>query len=695
MHILIVSHISQQDCLNRAKSGTCLSYTFSQTAQIQSSFFDFNRLNPPMSLPRNIDTPSSRRRSIAKLTRSPLLSSPMISQSPRFNSKANSFSNNAPFLKRYEDSAVDSASSHSNSDKNDLSDRLDKFNPVHKLYSDEVLQSDEEGESHLDNINQYLNAHPIQSAGGDITRDIYKMVDSKSHRPSRARSLSSSELETSRRNSMASSINVPGGFRREFLVSQKKIRTEKAGLFTSNFVEFLSIYGHFAGEDLETEDDIACHYEPTLPTRYKGIDEESPLLEHQDPFAHDLINPKGTATDSKAYFLLVKAFVGTGVLFLPKGFSNGGLLFSIGTLAFFGVLSYWCYLILVYSKQQTKVSSFGEIGAKLYGRWFQQLIFSSIVISQIGFIATYIVFTSQNVQAFLSNAFGIDSIEIQWFVMGQLFVLIPLSLIRDITKLSLAAVLANFLILGGLVTIIYFVLIDLFINSKGELGEGIEFIFNQKEFSVFIGIAIFAFEGIGLIIPIQDSMIYPNHFKSVLMQVIITISIIMIGVGTLGYCTYGKHIETVILLNLPQDSVFIILIQLFYSLAILLSTPIQIFPAIRLIELKVFTRTGKNSLLIKWSKNLFRAVFVILTAVIALYGGKNLDKFVSFVGCFACIPLVYMYPPMLHLRSCCDYDSSMSSKEIRNKKFLIYLNYVLLAIGACALVYTTYDILSN
>lgn len=647
-----------------------------------------------MSLPRSIDTPTNRRRSIAKLTRSPMLSSPMISQSPRFNSKANSFSNNASFLKRYEDSGIDSASSRSNSDKNDLTERLTQLNQAHRLYSDEVLQSDEEVES--GHLNQYLNSDPIQSVGGDITRDIYKMVDNKSQRPSRARSLSSSELESSRRSSMASSINVPGGFRREFLVSLKKIRTEKAGLFTSNFVEFLSIYGHFAGEDLETEDDIACHYELNAPKRYKGIDEESPLLgESSDPFEVDLINPKGTATDSKAYFLLVKAFVGTGVLFLPKGFSNGGLLFSIGTLAFFGLLSYWCYLILVYSKQQTRVSSFGEIGAKLYGRWFQQLIFSSIVISQIGFIATYIVFTSQNVQAFLSNAFGINSIEIHWFIIGQLFVLVPLSLVRDITKLSLAAVLANFLILGGLVTIIYFILVDLFVNSKGELGEGIEFLFNQKEFSVFIGIAIFAFEGIGLIIPIQDSMIYPNHFKTVLMQVIITISIIMIGVGTLGYCTYGKHIETVILLNLPQDSAFIIMIQLFYSLAILLSTPIQIFPAIRLIELKLFIRTGKNSLFIKWCKNLFRAIFVVFTAIIALYGGKNLDKFVSFVGCFACIPLVYMYPPLLHLRSCCDYDNSLSLKEIRNKKFLIYLNYVLLAIGACALVYTTYDILSN
>ncbi|EGV60556.1 hypothetical protein CANTEDRAFT_127905 [Yamadazyma tenuis ATCC 10573] len=602
-------------------------------------------------------------------------------------------------MKRAEDSAVDSGSSHSSS-KDDLTDKVyTAGSPRLKQLSDDVfLQSDDDDHSKtIGHINRYLHTDQIQSQGGDITRDIYKLVDNKTQRPGRTRSLSSTELETSRRGSMASSINTPGGFRREFILNKKNsANTRQASLFTRNFVEFLSIYGHFAGEDLESDDDIACHYEPNLPRKYRGVDEEAPLLSHEDDgVSYSLINPKGTATDTKAYFLLVKAFVGTGVLFLPRGFSNGGLVFSIVTLMFFGVLSYWCYLILVHSKQATRLPSFGDMGLKLYGEWLQQLIFTSIVISQVGFIATYIVFTSQNIQAFLRNAIGLDNLDIKWFILGQLFVLIPLSLVRDITKLSLVAVLANFLILFGLVTIIYFILIDLFIENSGAVGDGIQFLFNKKEFSMFIGIAIFAFEGIGLIIPIQESMIYPNHFPKVLFQVILTISVIMIGVGTLGYVTYGQHIETVILLNLPQDSVFVISIQLLYSLAILLSTPLQIFPAIRLIESKLFVRTGKNSLTIKWLKNLFRASFVIGTAIIALYGGKNLDKFVSFVGCFACIPLVYMYPPMLHLRSCCVIGEGLSPAEIRRRIVLAYSNYGLLVIGACALSYTTYDILAS
>ena len=62
-------------------------------------------------------------------------------------------------------------------------------------------------------------------------------------------------------------------------------------------------------------------------------------------------------------------------------------------------------------------------------------------------------------------------------------------------------------------------------------------------------------------------------------------------------------------------------------------------------------------------KNLFRTLFVVFIAYIAYIGGQNLDKFVSFVGCFACIPLVYMYPPILHLKSCCKIHSGLLKRN--------------------------------
>lgn len=623
-----------------------------------------------MSEPREIG--KARRESIAKLTRLPLLSSPIISPSPRFNSHSNSYVANAPFLNRDDESSGESKGFDEES-RGSAEPELPKVSSSARLH--DVISK------HLKNDETSLALE-----GADITRDIYKF-NQDSARPKRSRLWSLADFESMlRRESAASSLNVPGGFRRQFVLAHST--KVKPNLLTRNFVEFLSIYGHFAGENLENEDDVACHYEPY--NRF-AVDEEAPLLPRSQAY-----NPLGTATDTKAYFLLLKAFVGTGVLFLPKAFSSGGLLFSTITLLLFGLLSFWCYLILVYAKMAVKVSSFGEIGLICYGPWLQHLILSSIVLSQVGFVAAYIVFTAENLRAFVGNvsSYNVADLDIFWFILLQTCILTPITWIRDITKLSLLALLANIFIFIGLITILYFTLTEFFAN-KFTPGEGIYYIFNQSEFSLFIGVAIFAFEGIGLIIPIQESMIYPNNFPRVLFQVIMTISIIFIFIGAIGYLTFGEHIDTVILLNLPQNSPLIIAIQLLYALAILLSTPIQIFPAVRLIELKLFSpaKSGRNSSLVKWQKNLLRVVFVLTTATIALYGGQNLDKFVSFVGCFACIPLVYMYPPMLHLKTCCDYKKATGDKKT---KFLLAISdYFLVALGAVALVYTTYDILGH
>ena len=66
----------------------------------------------------------------------------------------------------------------------------------------------------------------------------------------------------------------------------ESLRTTTPNFLTKNFIEFLSIYGHFAGEELEDDENIANHYKYLLPTNkhhyFKmiiSIHEELPLIE--------------------------------------------------------------------------------------------------------------------------------------------------------------------------------------------------------------------------------------------------------------------------------------------------------------------------------------------------------------------------------------------------------------------------------
>lgn len=649
-----------------------------------------------MTKPQDIkrtDGHKSRANSIARLRNYP--SSSWRSSSPRLGSSVNSLNGNQSFLRHgssvgeneelnvFSRSVNPEYASKLSSD-NESSDSKEEANFAAGMLDPKVVH---QLSKHLKNQDK----NPMTLEGGDITRDIYKVTEQDVGPGGRRRSTSSSEVERmSSTGSRASSINVPGGFRREYILqsTREPFRTKNVNFLSKNFVEFLSIFGHFAGEDLENEDDlIACHYKPTYP-----VDEEAPLLARNE----QELNTQRTATNKKAYFLLLKAFVGTGILFLPKAFSNGGLLFSSSILLFFGLLSYWCYLVLIYAMRATQATSFGEIGRKLYGKWFQEIILFSIVVSQIGFIGAYIIFTGENLRAFTVNvsSYTYDDLPIGLFILGQLIIFLPLSLVRDITKLTLLALLANVFILVGILSIIYFIIVEL-IHTGTVTGKGINFLINTEEFSLFIGVAIFAFEGIGLIIPIHESMIHPEAFPKVLFQVILTISIAFVLIATLGYLAFGQDVNTNIISNLPQNSPLVILIELLYAISISLSTPLQLFPAIRLMEQKLFTRTGKKSLWVKWTKNFFRFAFVFITMMIAYYGGQNLDRFVSFVGCFACIPLVYIYPPLLHSRSCCFESDTLSEKENRKRYLLKKLNYFLILLGATAMVYTTYQIVNS
>ncbi|ODV85066.1 hypothetical protein CANARDRAFT_199552 [[Candida] arabinofermentans NRRL YB-2248] len=539
----------------------------------------------------------------------------------------------------------------------------------------------------LKNVGKHLHNdphHSLKSPGGDITRDLYTLSAGTTVKPlRRSKSLTGSDLNSlgERRGSTASQIRLPGGFRREFLVSKKYKfghELEKPTFITRNFLEFLSIYGHFAGEDLEDEDYLACDYVDDS-TRSSSDEESAPLL--SSPLRRSATHPehKGTASTMKAFFLLMKSFVGTGVLFLPRAFYNGGLLFCILTLLFFGILSYWCYYILVQSKIATGVSSFGDIGSTLYGKQMKILILFSIVLSQIGFVAAYTIFTAENLKAFIKNFFGLE-LSVGFFVVVECFVFMPMSLFRNITKLSLAALMANIFILGGLITIVYFSSLDLIANGPADVAA-----FNHDSWSLFIGVAIFAFEGIGLIIPVQESMAHPEQYPAVLFAVIAVCSVLFIGVGSLGYITYGSDVQTVVILNLPQDSLAVNCIQFFYALAILLSAPLQLLPAIRIIESRVFKKhkSGKYDPTTKWKKNGFRVGVVMGTTAIAYLGSENLDQFVSFVGSFACIPLVYMYPPMLH------YKSVAISWGMK------LFDACVVVLGGVAMLYTTYQILTG
>lgn len=530
----------------------------------------------------------------------------------------------------------------------------------------------------------------LQLQGGDTTRHIYRYAEKREREQAEAEGRESGRMRRSmsvylpkndEEEDGISNIQVPGGFRREHLKrtagspapssinprqreygtlggeEQTQQKAPPPKFLTSNFIEFLTLYGHFAGEDLDEDDEVLGPDEYFSSDAYDDATTDGEDRRSEDGWGEDsaLLTPgkrrrkrktkeTGTGSPMGAAMLLLKSFVGTGVLFLPRAYLNGGMAFSNIVLLLIAIFSYYCFILLVNTRLKVK-ASFGDMGGIIYGKHFRNMINFSLVISQIGFSSAYIVFVGENLQAFIEAVSHCKtSIDIKWVILMQMVIFLPLSLYRNINHIQKMALAADLFILLGLIYIYFYDIKT--ISHQGGISD-IEN-FNPKDWTLFIGTAIFTFEGIGLIIPIQGSMKDPKKFPTVLASVMVIVAVCMISIGTLSYAAFGSHTKTVILSNMGQDNKFVNGVQFIYSVAILLSTPLQIYPAIEITSQQLFSRTGKYNPWIKWKKNVFRFFMVMLCAMIAWLGANDLDKFVSIVGSFACIPLVYIYPVSIH-----------------------------------------------
>lgn len=523
----------------------------------------------------------------------------------------------------------------------------------------------------------------LRLQGGDIHRDMFK-IKARANSLRRAATFSH---QPSPRLSPTDELSypeqrVPGGFRRQHIQHHGRHRRRLSGtlIVARNFIDFLDLYGSFAGEDLEDED-TSSEDESAIEDRdVDEPDERRPLIRRPAPGrrrSSRRLAREGDASTVKTFFTLIKAFIGTGIMFLPKAFRNGGILFSSLTLVAVSLINCLCFRLLLDCRQRYG-GGYGELGAAIVGPKFRNLILGSIALSQLGFVCTGLIFTAENLYSFLdaiTRGHKNISVGVPGLIALQLVPLVPLALIRNISKLGPVALLADVFILVGLVYIWQF---DVRALATHGMDPTVR-LFNPSAFTLTIGSAIFTFEGIGLILPIQSSMKKPEHFSGLLYFVMLLITIIFTSVGALCYATFGEKTKIQVISNFPQGSALVNAVQFLYSLAVLAGEPVQLFPAVRILETSLFGEraTGKKSIAIKWQKNAVRTAVMGLCVGISMVGASDLDKFVALIGSFACVPLVYIYPAYLHY------------KGIAASPWVKAFDLVLMILGLIAMFYTT------
>ncbi|PSS00374.1 Amino acid transporter like [Actinidia chinensis var. chinensis] len=366
--------------------------------------------------------------------------------------------------------------------------------------------------------------------------------------------------------------------------------------------------------------------------------EDTPLLTKSPPLS----------SNSKTFANIFIAVVGAGVLGLPYTFKRTG--WAMGSLMLFAVafLTYYCMMLLVHTRRRletrhgfTKIASFGDLGFAVCGPVGRFAVDAMIVLSQAGFCVSYLIFIGNTLsyittsstkspnENFLGFSFSLKSIFIWACFPFQL----GLNSIPTLTHLAPLSIFADVVDLGAMgVVMVEDVMI--FLQQRPVLQA-------FGGFSVFfygLGVAVYAFEGIGMVLPLESETKDKQKFGKILGLSMTFISLMFGAFGALGYFAFGEETKDIITTNLGQGLVSS-LVQLGLCVNLFFTFPLMMNPVYEVVERRFCE--ARYCLWLRW-------VVVLMVSLVALLV-PNFADFLSLVGSSVCIVLGFVLPALFHL----------------------------------------------
>lgn len=273
------------------------------------------------------------------------------------------------------------------------------------------------------------------------------------------------------------------------------------------------------------------------------------------------------SSDFETLIHFVKGCLGSGILSMPFAFLNAGLWFGFVATFIIGVICTYCVHILIKCAyilcQRIQVPSLdyaglaeaaflcGHENLKKWSRLAHFLVRLFLVLYQLGTCCIYVTLIASSIQQVVE--FHSDfRIDIRLYILMLLLPLILSNFVRELKYLVYYSLVANITMCIGLGCTLYYILTDLPATTERD------YVGDPKFIPMFFGIVIFALEGIGVVMPLENNMKNPNHFlgcPGVLNIGMALVTILYATFGFLGFLRYGTTTDGSITLNLPMDDV--------------------------------------------------------------------------------------------------------------------------------------------
>ena len=166
------------------------------------------------------------------------------------------------------------------------------------------------------------------------------------------------------------------------------------------------------------------------------------------------------------------------------------------------------------------------------------------------------------------------NIDIRLWILILLVPFVLITYIRDLRTLSPFVTVANLCLLFVVIVII-FDAISRFVTQRAAVNcqqQNHNYTLDPSnamicgvspwpvevnDLFIFFGVAVFSFEGIGFVMPLENKMTKPKLFKPVLIAGMSTVATVYFVIGMIGYLAYGKCSQSNLTLDLNSDVIWL------------------------------------------------------------------------------------------------------------------------------------------
>jgi len=351
---------------------------------------------------------------------------------------------------------------------------------------------------------------------------------------------------------------------------------------------------------------------------------------------------------------ILKGNVGTGLLALPLAVKNAGLLGGPFGLVCVALMAIHCMHLLAENAATLStrhncahhIDYAGTLGLAVrhgsvrvlqpFHRGANRAVNCFIFITQFGFCCVYFVFLAENAVQVL-EFFDIPSPGERLMTLCWALPIFFLCLINSLEILAPFSTLANMAVVVSVGIIFYFCASYLAVSPSTI--PHLSLYATATTFPTAFGSAVFSYEGIAMVLPLRNAMREPEHFGRVLNLGMIIVTSLYIGLGTIGYVTFGDSICGSITLNLPETSLYVSA-KIMYSFVIFVSFGLQFYVPIDIIT------TGRDYS--QCQKILLKLILVLFTCALAV-AIPDLGDFIALIGACASSLLALVFPPLIDL----------------------------------------------